>query len=675
MIRSIRSAGLTSVAAIALFSVASCGQSTSTSSDVSAENSVESTTPVVLAEYASNFRLNDETGYAHELFYYADVPASVIVTQCNGCEASDEVMTAVSELAERYSEHDIPFYALNSTIGTTRDDIAAAVEENGWTIPVLLDRTQLVGEQIGASRAGEVFIYSPLEGFRLVYHGDVADDASNIAAVLDQLIADEEVTVASSQPDGQLINFPARNEPLSVSYANDVAPVLIENCVECHTTGGIAPWAMTDYETVVGWAPMMREVMMTKRMPPWSFDETIREVEHSRSLSTEEYQTVIRWIEAGTPRGEGEDPLPSVEFEVPEWPLGEPDLVLEIDPFDIPATGVVEYQYPVVANPLTEDHWLRATTIQPGTRDTVHHALTGYMSQMPPPGATDTFGQWEFSTGTYAVGEESMIHPDNSGVPFPAGGAIGFQMHYTPNGREVTDNTRVGFYFHDEQPELYTRSYVIVDPTITIPPGAERHEEVAYVEFPADAELLGVYPHAHYRARSMYMELIRTTGETEIVINSPRYDFNWQFDYRLSEPIMINAGDRLVAHYFYDNSERNFANPDPTSTITWGDQSFEEMMYTRLTYRWVGETTADPMTDTQEELESGMLFGALDDDFDGLVEPEEMNRGMFGMMAAPMIGQFDGDGDGALSREEMGAAMEMMMRMRRSQAGATGGNN
>lgn len=675
MRKSNRPIWLSGVALGVILAATACTQNSESAADTSAQ-SAESIAPVAVADYVNNFRLIDDSGFSHELFYYSDVPATVIVAQCNECAASNNAMQSLSAIYANYADDEVQFYGLNSVPGDTRDAVHAQSEAQNWTFPVLMDVTQLVGDQIGVSRAGEVFILDPAQGFKMVYHGD----AENAEAVLNDMVAGAPVSIASSQTSGSPLHFSARemDSPFqTVSYADDVAPLLIENCVECHQPGGIGPWAMTDYDTIFGWSPMIREVLMTRRMPPWTIDETIREVEHSRALSTEDYQTIIHWIDSGSPRGEGEDPLPDVEFEVADWPLGEPDLMLTLEPFDIPATGVVDYQYPVAANPLTEDHWLRATTIRVGSRDTVHHALTGYMSEMPPPGA-ESFGRWEFSTGTYAAGEESMIHPDNSGVPFPAGGAIGFQMHYTPNGREVTDVTQVGFYFHDEQPDLLTRSYVIVDPTITIPPGEARHEEVAYVEFPADAELLGVFPHAHYRAISMNLELVRANGESEMVVNMPRYDFNWQFDYRLSEPIILHAGDRLIARYIYDNSERNFANPDPDSTITWGDQSFEEMMYTRLTYRWVGETTDNQHTETQETLESGLLFGALDDNFDGLVEASEMNRGRFSQMAGALVNRLDTDGDSALNRDEFSTATQMMRRQFRDDApasNATGGSD
>ena len=639
---------------------------------------------VPVTSYVSNFRLVDQVGKGHELHYWTDVPAVVLISQCNDCSASDATMTAAGEFAASYSELEIPVWGLNSSLEDTREAVAAHAAENGWTVPVLMDDTQLIGENIGVATAGEVFVVSPKQGFKLVYHGDL----EGAAAAVDALVAGEEITVASARPTGELISFPARDnsaEFQNISFAEEVAPILIENCAECHAEGGIAPWAMTDYNTIRGWSPMMKEVVMNGRMPPWGPDTHYRAMESSRALTDEEKQTLIHWIDAGSPRGEGEDPFETLEFEVPFWPedLGEPDLILDVPEYTIPATGIVDYQYPYAENPLTEDKWLRATAIIPGDRAAVHHALTGYMSAIPADGR-GTESRWEFSTGTYAVGEEPMVHMDNSGSPFPAGGAIGFQMHYTPIGKEIVDNTKVGFYFYDEKPELYTRSYVIVDPTITPPAGDGYHEEVAYMDWPADATLYGIYPHGHFRLARTFIELQRADGTSEVLLNVPRYDFNWQFDYRFEEAVDIKAGDRIVTRYWYDNSKRNFSNPDPDKVVTWGDQSFEEMKYTRLTYQWVGETTDNLFEDTQNELQSGMLFGALDDNMDGEIQLAEVSRGMMGQMAPMMFAQFDADGNEALSRDEMGAATSMMMRRQfrppseeqpQESAGGIGGDN
>jgi len=406
---------------------------------------------------------------------------------------------------------------------------------------------------------------------------------------------------------------------------------------------------MTDYETVQGWALMIREVIRTDRMPPWHADPEIGSFHGDRSLSPDEIQTLVHWIEAGAPRGEGEDPLAGLNLHAEDWPLGEPDLILTLPAYTVPANGVVDYVYPVVENPLTEDKWLRATTIRAGAREVVHHVLSGYMSEVPEDGRGST-GLWEFSTGGYAVGAESVIQAEGSGVPFPAGGAIGFQTHYTPYGREVEDVTQIGFYFQD-QPELLNRSAVILDASIEIPPGAARHTETAYMEFPYDAELLYAFPHAHYRGHASNLRIRYPDGSEEMLLSLPRYDFNWQRAYEWEEPITIPAGSKLIAEYVYDNSMANVANPDPDVNVTWGEQSFEEMLYTSLAYRWVGETTDNRLDAQSEHMQASRFFTAMDDNIDGMLTEDEL-RGILGERMRAGFDRMDMDGDGSVSMDE-----------------------
>ena len=327
----------------------------------------------------------------------------------------------------------------------------------------------------------------------------------------------------------------------------------------------------------------------------------------------------------------------------------------------MPANGIVDYVYPVVENPLTEDKWLKATTIKAGSRETVHHVLSGYMSEVPEDGQGST-GRWEFSTGGYAVGAESTVAEENIGTPFPAGGAIGFQMHYTPIGKPVTDETQIGFYFHDEVPKYVSRSSVILDASIEIPPGAARHEEVAYLEFPEDAILERIFPHAHYRGYASDLKIRYPDGTEDMLISLPKYDFNWQRGYELAEPLTVPAGSKLIASYVYDNSENNFANPDPDARVTWGEQSHEEMLYTSITYRWADETSDNRKDGYQERLEANRFFGAFDDNIDGEVTEDELT-GMMGGRIRPAFDALDQDGSGSLSEAEFAKVWEVIRRM------------
>ncbi|HEX3364898.1 redoxin domain-containing protein [Phenylobacterium sp.] len=615
-----------------------------------------------MATSVDNFMLVDANMEAHELYRLADAPAIVIVTQANGDAVMRAQAPALKALKTAYAAKGVEFMMMNSNLKDTREAIQAEAQKAGYETPILMDSYQLVGESLGVTRSAEVVVIDP-KSWKVVYHGALPGSEK----ALDALVAGKSVTVAAAEPSkGAPIAFPERGA-VKVSYAKDVAPILEAKCVACHEEGGIGPFAMNNYAMVKGFAPMIREVIRTDRMPPYHADPHIGKFSDDKRLTADETKTLVHWIEEGAPRGEGADPLGAVKHVAAEWPLGKPDLIIDVPAFKIPASGVVDYQRPAVAGTLTEGKWVRASTVKPGERQGVHHLLTGWMEQMPADGKSSET-KWAASLGAgYAVGAESSIEPTNAGVYLPPGGAIGFQMHYTPFGKESVDKSRVALYFYDKPPELIMHSTVVMDPTIQIPAGEARHKEVAYVQFPHDALLYSAFPHAHYRAYSADLWIQYPDGKMKELLALPRYDFNWQRSYTFAEPIKIPAGSKLVSHYVYDNSKRNPSNPDPKINVSWGEQSFQEMLFTSLSYRWVGET-ASHRVNYDEELGKTRLLGMMDDNLDGKLEKAEL-KGQMGAMLLKYFDVLDKNHDGYLDADELAAAQGMMGN-RRSAAAA-----
>ena len=620
----------------------------------------------VVGMRVDDFQLLDHMGVAHRLFYYSDAPAIVVMTQGNGCPIVRNAVPAYRQVRDNYQEQGVKFFLLNSNLQDNKTTIAKEVADFGFDIPVLVDENQLVGESLNVTRTAEVFVIDP-KSRKIVYHGPVDDrltyqnqkakaEFSYLSDALDAVIAGETVKISQVDAPGCIVNFPERDNKerhTNISYHDTIAPILEERCVECHQIGGIGPWAMTSYDMIKGFSPMIREVIRTDRMPPWHSDPNIGSFLHDRSLTSNEIKTLVHWIEAGSPRGEGYDPLADPRESLPDWPLGVPDLILTVPSFDVPATGVVDYQRPYVVNPLEEGKWLRASTVKVGSRESVHHVLTGYLKEIPKSGQSNEV-RWGASVGGYAVGAESMIAREGLGTYIPAGGAIGLQMHYTPFGREVTDTTQIGLYFYDKRPPRMLRNSVIMDFSIEIPPEKANHAETAYLEFPKDAELFYAFPHAHYRGQSSTLAIRYPDGREEMILSLPKYDFNWQRAYEFKDPIKVPAGAKLIARYTYDNSTQNAANPDPSKKIVWGDQSFEEMLYTAISYRWSDETSADQKGEYQELLNAGRLFGMLDDNIDESIQKDEI-RGRAGRRLAGNFDRLDRNGDGALSWQEYSA--------------------
>ena len=436
-----------------------------------------------------NFMLVDAQNLeAHELYRMADDKAIVLVSTGNGCPIARAMMPTLKALRDKYKAQGVEVMLVDSNLQDSREAIAAEAKEFGIDIPILMDSNQLVGEALGVTRTAEVFIVNP-KTWTVAYHGPL-DDRSDYGvqkAVAHEFASDALAATLAGQPampatqasKGCLVDFPSRNKHAEITYVKDVAPILEAKCVACHEEGGIGPFAMNNYAMVKGFSPMIREVIRTDRMPPYNADPHVGKFQDDKNLSPAEIKTLVHWVDEGAPRGEGKDPLGAKHLVAPEWPLGKPDLVLNVPAYTIPATGVVDYQHPFVVNPLTEGKWLRASTVKVEQRQGVHHILTGYMTEVPKPGQQAFENKWGVSVGGYAVGAESEVAPKNVGSYIPPGGAIGIQAHYTPFGKQVVDHSKIALYFYkyNEKPGLVMHNSVIVNNAIVIPPNDPHHLE------------------------------------------------------------------------------------------------------------------------------------------------------------------------------------------------------
>jgi len=656
-----------------LFGCAADGQAPNALSAGSPTAAVETATAATPATI-DNFMLADTDYMGHEL-YRTDAKVIVIVSQSNGCPIVRNLAPALKALKAKYEGQGVEFMMLNSAIQDSRDAIAKEKEEYGFDIPILMDTNQLVGEQLGVTRTAEFFVVDP-KTWKVVYRGPLDDrlDYGTQKAVashtwaadaIDAALAGRQAMAATKQSPGCLVDFPNR-KVATISYSKQVAPILEAKCAACHTEGGIGPFAMSSYEMVKGFSPMIREVLRTDRMPPWNVDAHVGKFADDKSLTPAEIKTVVHWVEQGAPRDGKTDPLviAAKKRVVSEWPLGKPDLVLALPTYKVPAAGVVDYQRPIVVNPLTEGKWVKASTYVVNQRQAVHHFLSGYLKDIPADGKGNE-SRWGASMGGYAVGAESTLWPKNVGTYLPPGGAIGFQAHYTPFGKDVVDASKIGLYFYKdgEKPDLVMRNSVVVDNTIVIPPGEARHKETAYIDFPKDALLYSAFPHAHYRGYASDLWIQYPDGTRKLLLAMPRYDFNWQREYTFAEPLKVPAGSKLIANYWYDNSKQNPANPDPKKTVVWGDQSWEEMFYTAVRYRWTEETSSK-LTNYDDLMNQTRLMGMFDDNVDGKIQKSEL-KGELGERIAPHFAALDKNGDGGIDQTEFAVVLQMLSGSRR----------
>jgi hypothetical protein len=339
---------------------------------------------------------------------------------------------------------------------------------------------------------------------------------------------------------------------------------------------------------------MMREVVMTQRMPPGRFDTHVgKKMSNASGLSIAEQQTLIDWIDQGAKRTSDQDPLSELTFDKAEFTIGEPDIVLDVTPQNIPATGVVDYRYVPVQLNLPEDKWLRAIEFVPGDHEVLHHVIT-YLSS--PADKSETAedggaGRGE-NLGGFAPGRQPDEFADNSGRLIPKGSNLLLQMHYTTSGRETVDATRVALYFHDEPPAYVMSGGVAGQRRFMVPPGAKEHKLTGVQEIERDAYLYELNPHMHFRGKYMSYSVQYPDGTEELLLSVPKYDFNWQFNYRLQEPAFLPAGSKVIARGAMDNSAQNLGNPDPSRPVFFGLQTMHEMFFGFMTLRYIGDTPA-----------------------------------------------------------------------------------
>jgi len=667
----------TSVAGAALIAVACL--SYAAFSGATASTAAKAPAEVALPVTVDDFRLPDQNMHSHELRRLGDASAVVLITQANNCPVSRNTNAAVKALQDQYSAKGVEIFMLNSTPSDTREAIVAEAKAYGYNLPILMDTNQLVGEQLGVTRTAEAIVIDP-KTWKIMYRGPIDDkvtyERQKAAAdhtwakdALDSVLAAKPVAVARVEPVGCIIDFPERAKIATskVTYVKNIAPMFEDKCVSCHEPGGIGPMPFTKFEEISPFAPMIREMIRTQRMPPWRADPSVGHFLGDRSLSAAQIKTLVHWVEAGAPRGTGPDPLASKKFTAPEWPLGKPDLVLDVPAYTIPANGIVDYQRPYVVNPLKDGKWLKASTIKVVNRQTVHHILTGYMAEVPAPGQVANESKWGTSLGGYAVGAESFVEPANTGAYIPPGGAIGFQVHYTPYGQQVTEHSQIALYFWKDKPKYVMRNSVVLNANIVIPANKESTELQAYIDVPKDMMLFGAFPHAHYRGASSQFFMIEPDGKKTLLVSLPHYDFNWQREYNFVTPVKVPAGSKLLAVYTYDNSVRNPANPDPNRVVPWGDQSFDEMLYTAFHYEWVGETSdkMDQYKAYDNELNENRVFGMLDTKMNGKLEKSDLT-GPIGKQFAEAFAKIDSDHDGFIEPKELSAAQGNMQKRRQA---------
>jgi hypothetical protein len=529
-----------------------------------------------------NFRLLDVQGRAHELFYHWEANAVVLVLAGDDLASLQDRQEDLARLRGLETSR-VRHFILNTSadrVNGVRARLSSEAAFPGWTI--LEDEGGVVTRQLGSGIVPEVVVLDTARWSR-AYRGQLADAWDDqrrgwaedaLAAVLQA----RPVVVRETRVTGDAL--PPGPEP--ADYSRDVAPLLQEHCVRCHSPGNIAPWAMTRHADVQERAALIKDEILTRRMPPWHADPHGAALANDELIDPVDLARLVDWLDRGAPRGEGNDPLAD---EVPpppaDWPLGPPDHILRTRSYSLPATGIIDYKYEIAVSPFPTDVWLRAAVVKPGNRSAVHHVLvfSGGFAEL-----SALQGGLAGYFAAFVPGQAQDPFPEGTGKLLKAGDLMVWQLHYTATGKAETDRTELGLYLHAEPPPRELRTTAAFDTSFVIPPGNRDHAITAEHLLTQDVVLYEMSPHMHYRGNRFRFDVIWPDQRRETLVNVPYYRFDWQSLYRLKEPLRLPAGTRIVCDGGWDNSLANPYNPDPGQAVRFGEQSWEEMFIGYFNY-------------------------------------------------------------------------------------------
>lgn len=538
---------------------------------------------------------------------------TILVFMSIECPVSNGTLPTIQRIADEHAAVGLRVVGVNPNAAQDREAQRRHREEYELRFPILRDPDAALARRLGVTVCPEVFLLD--EQRRIRYRGRIDDRyvrrgaaarpvrSEDLALAVRQYLDGVAVEPARTTPIGCPLDIersaegpaPAATTSPSVTWTQDIAPILQRRCQECHRSGGIGPFSLDDYDDAVRWSEDIVAFTRRRQMPPWKPHDAAGLFVNDRSMPEREIGTLAAWVAQGCPRGDGEAPRPPRRSD--DWSLGPPDLVIEMpEEYEVAAEGEDDYRCFVLPTNLDGDRMVRAIDVHPGNRRVVHHVIlfidrNGQARRLderaPGPGYSTAAGFPGFiptdGLGGWAPGNTGQELPAGMARLLPSGADIVMQVHYFKTGRVERDRTRVGVYFANRPVDrLVMNTAVTPGPLIglDIPAGAERHEVRSAIVMPRDMLAVSVTPHMHLLGRDLRVTATYPDGAQRTLIDVQDWDFNWQERYVYREPQLLPQGTRLdlVAHY--DNSEQNPYNPSsPPRRVSWGESTTEEMCF------------------------------------------------------------------------------------------------
>ena len=542
----------------------------------------------VIGEQVGNLTFKDIRYLERTLDDFKSPKLYVLTFISSACPFSQESLPKLAALDSEFSPKGVQFVLVNTGSADSIMDMAQHVLDHKLEMPVVKDVKGEVKQACGVTQTPETVV---LDDKRIIRYlgrvdGQRSGESSTEGARRDlheaiaELLDGKDVSVPEAQGEGSPIHYSELPKPEeAITYNKHIAPILNQNCVQCHHKGGNGPMSLDTFARASGYGEMIEEVVSEGRMPPWYANKAGFQFEHDARLSPEERTLVAQWVAGGMPEGDGAAPEPP-KVNASEWRI-EPDVITEArSPVGIAATGFMPYVFVLLPMKFEQDTWIEAIEIKSSNPRVMHHANLGYIK---PGFVVDP--KESFLTGQVPGGQALTGPPGYAGL-IPQGATLALQLHYVTTGKPESDRPRVGLRYA-RGPVKKRVYYKVIDAggKIAIPPFARAHPVTAKTTLDTDATLMLLMSHMHLRGRDSTFTAYYPDGTSEILLSLPNYNFGWQLQYKAaSGSKILPKGTRVEVVSHFDNSAFNPYNPDPTKEVRNGEQTVDEMMQCFMPY-------------------------------------------------------------------------------------------
>jgi AhpC/TSA family len=555
---------------------------------------VRSATPVRSSEYKvgeriADIRFVDSQGVVGNLSEYRKYKATVVFMYKVGYPLSQKYSPTIQTIAKNFAHANVGFLIVNAGIDSP-EVFKAALVDYGLTLRSIPDGREWT-TALGARASTDTFVLDSSQ--TLVARGPIDDQhrlgyslpqpqhhflLDALTAVLAEAVVIAPAWLGPVGPGSAVEASAAPVEAPKPTYHNRISRIIQTQCQSCHRPGGGTPFSLMTYQETRRQMRKIAAVLEEGAMPPWFANPHVGEWENDARLTDRDRNSFLEWIAEGGPEGEASEGPKPIQWTT-GWKIGQPDHIVPVpNTYPIPAAGVIPYQYVVVPTGLREDKWVEKVEIHPSDPSVVHHILIflvyppGHPKQVDP-----RRGVHGFFAG-YVPGQSHQILSKGLGLFLPKEAHLLFQIHYQPNGKPTRDRPSVGLVFSKKKPDFEVQMGAAADLQFQIPPQVANFSVSAEAALMKPSRILSFFPHMHLRGKAFQIEAIFPNGTRKIILDVPKFVFDWQLEYRLRTPLDVPAGTRLVATGLFDNSANNPANPNPNVAVGFGEPTDAEMM-------------------------------------------------------------------------------------------------